>query len=83
MGFTTASICKAVFTRQKTLDRTNSSEITILAKSIAAKPALNPAISKPDNPDNPKGLGFEKGVRGTEMLLLGRRKATSQVQDLP
>ena len=37
MGFITASKYKAVFTRQKTL-----------AKSIAAKPALNPAISKPD-----------------------------------
>ena len=34
--------------------------MTVLAKSIAAKPALNPTISKPDNPDNPRHWGLKK-----------------------
>ena len=75
MGFITASKCKTVFTRQKTLDRTNSSEITVLAKSIAAKPALNPAISKPDNPDNPRdwGLKKEEEARKCYSLVAGKK----------
>ena len=75
MGFITASICKAVFTRQKTFDRTNSSEITILAKSIAAKPALNRAISKPDNPDNLRDWGSknEEEARKCYSLVVGKQ----------
>ena len=80
MGFITASICKAVFTRQKTLDRTNSSEITILAKSIAAKPALNPAISKPDNPDNLRDWGLKKKeeARKCYSLIVGKQHHSSR-----
>jgi hypothetical protein len=60
-GFISASKCKAVFTRQTTLNKGNSQETTALAKSIVSNPSLNMSSKKTHEPDNPRDWGVGKG----------------------
>jgi hypothetical protein len=75
VGFISASKCKAVFTRQTTLNKGNSQETTALAKSIVSKPSLNMSSKKTHEPDNPRdwGLVKEEEARKCYMYVAGRQ----------
>lgn len=75
VGFISASKCKAVFTRQATLNRTKSQEITALAKSIVSKPTFNLQATLPDEPINPRdwGLKKEEEARKCYSLVAGKQ----------
>jgi hypothetical protein len=58
-GFISASKCKAVFTRQETLNKGNGQETTALAKSIVSKPFYcSKKCSR--EPNNPRDWGLLK-----------------------
>ena len=60
-GFISASNCKAVFTRQTSLDKEFSKETTALAKSIVSKKCLLDRSNKSEcEPNNPRDWGLSK-----------------------
>ena len=82
VGFISASKCKDVFTRQTSLERVRTVEITALAKSLVSKPAVNTVRKLPQEPNNPRdwGLVKEEEARKSYLLVAGKQHHKIQLQ---
>lgn len=69
-GFISASKCKSIVTRQTTLEKSNVTLVTAVAKSIVSDPLpIFNSKTMPENPQNPRdwGLKHEESARNAYM----------------
>ena len=68
-GFISASKCKSCVTRQTTLEKSNETLVTSVAKSIVSDPPPTISKSLQENPQNPRdwGLKHEESAREAYM----------------